>query len=118
MKARGAMNKEIRDATDKARQVCGRRRDGEAAVSWVSAQCLETLVDVAYTGCRPTERRARPLGRIKATARLYRSGVCAVAVESFMNKCGLAWAGQTGSKLTEWSAQYSSGVDMRRKASP
>ena len=80
MKARGAMNKEVRDATDKERhvcartrgprrednerQVCGRRRDGEAAVSWVSAQCLETLVDVAYTGCRPTERRARPLGRI------------------------------------------------------
>ena len=80
--------REVHDATNKARHACERRRDGEAAVSWVSAQCLETLVDVAYTGCRPTERRARPLGRVTATARLYRSGVCAVAVESFMNNAG------------------------------
>ena len=87
MKARGAMNKEVRDATDKERhvcartrgprrednerQVCGRRRDGEAAVSWVSAQCLETLVDVAYTGCRPTERyKPRPGFIVAAYAQL------------------------------------------------
>ncbi len=38
-----AMNKEAHGAMDKEHHVCARRRVGEPAVSWVSAQCHSNL---------------------------------------------------------------------------